>query len=74
MTRHAEAISRGFQQKEIQDSAYAYQKEIEGFADQIRKGCLGQRIDYVRVVNHMPLDVILTTYLSARTARSKRRK
>jgi methylmalonyl-CoA mutase N-terminal domain/subunit len=24
-----EAISRGFQQKEIQDSAYAYQKEIE---------------------------------------------
>ncbi|MBI1919756.1 MAG: methylmalonyl-CoA mutase family protein [Geobacter sp.] len=25
-----EAISRGFQQKEIQDSAYAYQKSIEG--------------------------------------------
>ena len=24
-----EAISRGFQQKEIQDSAYAYQREIE---------------------------------------------
>jgi len=52
----------------------AYQKEIEGFADQIRKGCLGQRIDYVRVVNHMPLDVSLTTYLSALTARIKRRK
>ncbi|MEO6595607.1 MAG: DUF58 domain-containing protein [Planctomycetota bacterium] len=52
----------------------AYLAEIEGFADQIRKGCLGQRIDYVRVVNSMPLDVILTSYLSARTARSKRRK
>jgi methylmalonyl-CoA mutase N-terminal domain/subunit len=30
-----EAISRGFQQKEIQDSAYAYQKEIEAGAQVI---------------------------------------
>jgi len=52
----------------------AYLAEIEGFADQIRKGCLGQRIDYVRVVNNAPLDVVLTSYLSARTARAKRRK
>jgi hypothetical protein len=52
----------------------AYLAEIEGFADQIRKGCLAQRIDYVRVVNSMPLDVVLTSYLSARTARTKRRK
>jgi len=52
----------------------AYQKEIEGFADQIRKGCLGQRIDYVRVVDNTPLDVVLTSYLSARSARAKRRK
>ncbi|WP_305047039.1 acyl-CoA mutase large subunit family protein, partial [Geoalkalibacter sp.] len=33
----AEAISRGFQQKEIQDSAYAYQKSVEG-NDQIIVG------------------------------------
>jgi uncharacterized protein (DUF58 family) len=52
----------------------AYLAEVEGFADQIRKGCLGLRIDYVRVVNSMPLDVVLTSYLSARTARTKRRK
>ena len=52
----------------------AYLAEIEGFAETIRKGCLGQRIDYVRVVNSMPLDVVLTSYLSARSARAKRRK
>ncbi|MBZ0152780.1 MAG: DUF58 domain-containing protein [Planctomycetes bacterium] len=52
----------------------AYLAEIEGFAETMRKGCLGQRIDYVRVVNHMPLDVVLTSYLSARAARAKRRK
>ncbi|MBL8733767.1 MAG: DUF58 domain-containing protein [Planctomycetes bacterium] len=52
----------------------AYLAEIEGFAEAMRKGCLGQRIDYVRVVNHMPLDVVLTSYLSARAARAKRRK
>lgn len=52
----------------------AYLAEVEGFAEQMRKGCLGQRIDYVRVVNSMPLDVVLTSYLSARTARTKRRK
>jgi len=28
----------------------------------------------VRVVDSMPLDVVLTSYLSARTARAKRRK
>jgi len=52
----------------------AYRAEIEGFAEEIRKGCLAQRIDYVRVQNDTPLDVILTSYLSARTARAKRRK
>jgi hypothetical protein len=52
----------------------AYLAEIEGFAEAIRKGCLQQRIDYVRVVDSMPLDVVLTSYLSARAARTKRRK
>jgi len=52
----------------------AYIAEIEGFVDEVRKGCLAQRIDYVRVQNDTPLDVVLTSYLSARTARAKRRK
>jgi uncharacterized protein (DUF58 family) len=52
----------------------AYLAEINSFAEEIRKGCLSQRIDYVRVDTQNPLDVVLTSYLSARTARSKRKK
>ena len=52
----------------------AYLEEIEAFQDKIRKGCLGQRIDYVRVVNDQPLDVVLSSFLAARAARAKRRK
>jgi uncharacterized protein (DUF58 family) len=52
----------------------AYLAEIQGFQDQIKKGCLQHRIDYVRVVNSTPLDVVLTSYLTARAARKKRRK
>jgi uncharacterized protein (DUF58 family) len=52
----------------------AYLAEIGSFQDQVRKGCLQHRIDYVRVVNSMPLDVVLSSYLTARTARRKRRK
>jgi len=52
----------------------AYLAEVNGFAEEIRKGCLAHRIDYVRVDTQNPLDVVLTSYLSARTARSKRKK
>ena len=52
----------------------AYLAEINTFQDKIKKGCLQQRIDYVRVVNSTPLDVVLTSYLTARAARRKRRK
>ncbi|MEQ1632534.1 MAG: DUF58 domain-containing protein [Planctomycetota bacterium] len=52
----------------------AYLAEIETFQEAIKKGCLQNRIDYVRVVNSQPLDVVLTSYLTARAARRKRRK
>jgi len=52
----------------------AYLEEIDSFQSTIRKGCLGQRIDYVRLVNDQPLDVVLSSYLAARAARAKRRK
>lgn len=52
----------------------AYLNEVTGFAEEIRKGCHAQRIDYVRVDTKNPLDVVLTSYLSARTARTKRNK
>ena len=48
--------------------------EVNGHAEELRKGCLSQRIDYVRVDTANPLDVVLTSYLSARAARSKRNK
>lgn len=52
----------------------AYLAEVNGFAEEIRKGCLSQRIDYVRVDTQNPLDIVLTSYLSARAARAKRKK
>ncbi len=52
----------------------AYLREIEAFQDALRKGCLAQGIDYVRLLNHQPLDVVLSSYLAARAARAKRRK
>lgn len=50
----------------------AYLAEIDGFAERIRKGCLAQRADYVRLSNDQPLDVALSSYLAARMARTKR--
>lgn len=52
----------------------AYLKEIGAFQDAIKKGCHAQNIDYVRVTTSQPLSVVLTSFLAARTARSKRRK
>lgn len=52
----------------------AYLEEINGFQDTIRRGCLNQRIDYVRLLNNQPLDVALSSFLAARAARAKRRK
>lgn len=52
----------------------AYLEEIKTFQDKMRKGCLNQRIDYVQLSTHQPLDVVLSSYLAARAARAKRRK
>jgi hypothetical protein len=52
----------------------AYLAEIQQFQEQMRKGCLGHKIDYVRLVTSQPLDVVLTSYLTSRAARAKRRK
>jgi uncharacterized protein (DUF58 family) len=52
----------------------AYLAEIGGFQERVRHGCLAQRIDYVRLVTHQELGVVLSWYLSMRAARAKRRK
>ncbi len=50
----------------------AYLAEISEFESKVRKGCQAQKIDYVRVTNRQPLDVVLSSYLAARAARAKR--
>lgn len=52
----------------------AYLAEVEEFAMAIHKGCLGQRVDYERVVTSKPLDVVLSSYIASRAARGKRFK
>lgn len=52
----------------------AYLAEVNGHAEELRKGCLSQRVDYVRIDTMNSLDVVLTSYLSARAARGKRNK
>lgn len=52
----------------------AYLAEMQKFTSQIKQVCLQQRIDYVAVSNDQTLDVVLTSYLSARSARAKRGK
>ncbi len=52
----------------------AYLKEINTFQEAIRKGCLKNRIDYVKVINSQELDVVLSSYLAARAAQAKRGK
>ncbi len=51
----------------------AYLKEIGDFQDEIRRGCLRNRIDYVKVVNSQELGVILSSYLAARASQAKRK-
>ena len=52
----------------------AYLAEVDAFQERIRKGCLRQRVDYVKLVNDQPLDVALSSYLAARQARTKRKR
>jgi len=51
----------------------AYLKEIGDFQDEIRKGCLRNRIDYVKVINSQELGVVLSSYLAARASQAKKK-
>ena len=52
----------------------AYLEEINSFQEEVRRGCLQSRIDYTRIVTSQELDVVLSSYLAARAAQSKRGK
>ncbi|MBI4712299.1 MAG: DUF58 domain-containing protein [Planctomycetes bacterium] len=43
-----------------------YLKTLEDFLSRIRRGCLAERIDYVRISTDQMLDVALTAYLAKR--------
>ncbi len=46
----------------------AYLDEVNGFCEEIRKGCVRQMVDYVRITTDQQLDVELTKYLAGRLA------
>jgi uncharacterized protein (DUF58 family) len=49
----------------------AYQAEIGGFLDEMKRGCRLIDIDYVPIRTDQPLDIALSTYLAARATRSR---
>jgi len=46
----------------------AYLEEVNHFCEEIRKGCVKQMVDYVRISTDQELDVELTKYLASRLA------
>jgi uncharacterized protein (DUF58 family) len=50
----------------------AYLEEVEGFCETIRKGCVRQSIDYVRISTGQPLDFVLAKYLAGRLSLRKK--
>ncbi|MFQ5843529.1 MAG: DUF58 domain-containing protein [Planctomycetota bacterium] len=47
----------------------AYLRELESFVRTLRRGCLSDRVDFVDLDTHQPLDVALSGYLASRGAR-----
>jgi len=50
----------------------AYLEEVNGFCETIRKGCVRQSIDYVRISTDQPLDFVLARYLAGRLSIRKK--
>lgn len=49
----------------------AYLEEVRKFTNEIRRGCLAQRIDYVQVTTDQPVEVALSAYLARRLAKMR---
>jgi uncharacterized protein (DUF58 family) len=49
----------------------AYQQEVQSFLRRVRGGCRARQIDYLTVRTDMPLDAVLTAFLSSRKKRVK---
>jgi hypothetical protein len=50
-----------------------YLSELRAFTDRLRRGCYEQHIDYEVLDTQAPLNTALSTYLSTRAARTRRR-
>ncbi len=50
----------------------AYIEEVGKFCETIRKGCVKQSIDYVRISTEQPLDIVLARYLAGRLSIRKK--
>ena len=47
----------------------AYLEELAQFTHDLRRGCLGDRVDFVELDTSKPLDVALSAYLASREVR-----
>jgi len=55
---------------EPQSLRQTYLEELDSFVSRVRKGCRENRIDYVPLTTTDPLDVVLSSYLANRLART----
>ena len=44
-----------------------YMEEYQAFTDKMQRGCRNNKIDFVPIRTHQPLDVVLSAYLAARS-------
>jgi uncharacterized protein (DUF58 family) len=51
----------------------AYLEEVEKFTQEIRRGCLANRVDFVQVTTDQPVEVALSGYLARRLSRTRAR-
>jgi uncharacterized protein (DUF58 family) len=56
---------------EPQSLRRAYQAEIQGFCDALRRGCQGINMDYVQLRTDQDLDLALSSFLAGRMVRIK---
>ncbi|HTN75777.1 MAG TPA: DUF58 domain-containing protein, partial [Pirellulaceae bacterium] len=49
----------------------AYLREFQAFLQQVQRGCRQHNLDYRQLRTDQPLDLVLSTYLATRMARTK---
>ena len=47
----------------------SYLEEVQNFCEQLKGGCMRNRVDYIGLDTSQPLDIAISSYLAARTGR-----